>query len=245
MPYKSQAEDEARDLFKEMDVGSEAELEQEIRKVFSEVCGEHGREEFFQYTFSAIKKVYGTNYRKAGRRLLDIIDRGAERKPEEIGQFFKNAVAKTELDFSQKNKDEILADMVQKINNLILEKKRVYGDGYKGVIGAIIVGSYAKKNFTRNSDLDIIYLTESKEESKYFPEREQYVTYDEDFDRWLNRKIRPPTGSRDYDIVSACIQDPKDVRGAVWEGEPYILVTPYPEVHRKFKEAMKQSSATQ
>lgn len=234
-PETSQIEEDATRSFADAKIDSEEDFVFEIARVFHRICGEHGRSEFFSVTLPAIKQVYGTNFRKAGLRLLDIIDKGASRKPSQIGDYFKHAVSSQELQFSQKPREQILSEIVDVLNRLILDKKKEYGDAYKGVIAAIIYGSYARKNFSLNSDLDIAYIRESVETSLYVP-GEKYVDYIDDFENSLGRKIRPAT---DNILGSVCIADEKRIEALTGPNtlikDTFIVVSPYLDIKEKIE----------
>jgi predicted nucleotidyltransferase len=217
---------------------SEADIDQEIEKVFSDVCGEHGRKEFIHYTVAAIKQVYGTNYRKAGLRLLEIIDKGAERKPSEIGKYFKEAVSQAELEFNKKNKDEVVKDLQERIEKAILEFRGRYGERYNGVVGAIVFGSYAKENFHLKSDLDIVYITKSRNKGLHIS------PYQHEFDDWLDRKVKPVVRSDTYDPIA--MSDVEALQNLTGEGsmvgEGYVVISPYPEIKKAIQDAFANNS---
>lgn len=147
IPETTLMEQEARESFSKMEVKSVDELIIRIGKIFSEVCGEYGATEFNEYVIPAVLKIYGDNYRKAGIRLLEVIDEGAEQNPKNIGNYFKNAVSASELEYAEKNKDAIISELITTINTLILEAREEYGEQYKGVIAVIILGVLQEKIF--------------------------------------------------------------------------------------------------
>ncbi|HEY4506569.1 MAG TPA: nucleotidyltransferase domain-containing protein [Candidatus Paceibacterota bacterium] len=229
IPEKSNAEETAEDMFYYSSVETEADLDKIISHVFDEICGEHGKKEFFENALPAVKQVYGTNYRKAGLRLLEIIDKGTQQKPGEIGQYFVNAVSQSELEYSKKPKQEIVDEIITAINNLILEENR---EDHKGIAAVIIYGSFAKNNFSLTSDLDVIFISESEENEDC----------GEKFESRLNIKVRPPVenfygtfyiGEEDKfrELVSG-----KDtlVKGG------HIVVSPYPEIKTRIQKLLVQ-----
>lgn len=241
-PEKSDVEYETEELFSGMQVETEEDLSRAITNAFSEICGEYGKKEFFENALPAVKQIYGTNYRKAGLRLLEIIDKGAAHKPEEIGTYFKNAVSQEELEYSRKSKEEIIDDILAKISEIILEKRSEYGARHKGIVAAIIYGSFARKNFSLNSDLDIIYVSESQEGGEYIEEEDKYVHYDEEFEYSLGRKIRPPVENF-YGTFYIGAED--KFRGLVGGkdhliSDAYIVVSPYPEIKAEIESLLKQ-----
>ncbi len=238
----TEIEDAAEEKFSAMQIETEEDLDKTIANVFSEICGNHGRREFFEHAVPAVKQIYGTNFRKAGLRLLEIIDKGAAQKREKIGEYFKRAVSEKEIEYSQKPKQEIVRDIVEQINSTILEKRKEYGDAYKGIVAAIIYGSFARKNFSLNSDLDVFYVSESRDEGGYLIDPDQYVYYEDDFENSLNSKIRPPIENShgtyyidDEDRLKGLAKE----EGSLIKGA-YIVVSPYPEVKARIESLLEQ-----
>jgi len=237
-PYISDIEEETKNRFRWTEKVSEADLDQEIEKVFSDVCGEHGKNEFIHYTVPKIKQIYGTNYRKAGLRLLEIINKGAECRPSEIGKYFKGAVSQAELEFSKKNKDEVVKGLGERIEKAILDFRERNAERYNGVVGAVVFGSYAKKNFHLESDLDIIYITKSRNKGTYISSLQHA------FDDWLDRKVKPVVKSDIYDPIA--IADVEALRDLMGDGsmvrEGYIVISPYLEVKKAIEDAFATNS---
>ncbi|TSC75011.1 MAG: hypothetical protein G01um101444_58 [Parcubacteria group bacterium Gr01-1014_44] len=233
IPETSQIEDDAKKMFSEQRIQTEDDLEREITRVFSEICGKHGKQEFFESTLPAIKQIYGTNYRKAGLRLLEIIDKGAEHRPEKIGEYFETVVSKEEFEYSKKPKDEIVEDIVKNINEIILEKKKEGGGEHKGIVAVVIYGSFAKKNFSLNSDLDIICFSDSSQEE----DEQRGFHFGKDFEYSLGRKIRPPI----QNLFGTFYLPNHDNSGELndernsFEKNTYIVVSPYPEIKERIE----------
>lgn len=243
IPHESRVEENADKAFGSMRVKTEQDLDKIIAKVFEEICGDYGKEEFFGVVVPALKRIYGTNYRSAGLRLLEIINDGASRKREEIRQYFNTVVSQEELDYAEKPKEETLESISKTINGLILEKKKKYGEKYKGIVAAVIYGSFAKKNFSTRSDLDVLYVAESDEEGEYIEDDEKWVHYAEDFDISLGRKIEPRIDDF-YGVVSLNNQPQfEELAGkhSLLGGE-YIIVSPYPEIKEKIASFLKGKS---
>lgn len=240
IPMKSDIENKADDDFGGMKIDSAEELEKRIEIIFSEICGEKGRKEFFQYVFPAIMQIYKDNYRKAGLRLLNIIDEGADKKPAEIGEYFKTVFSEAEIEYSTKDKKEIVRELVETIETLILEEKEKYRGEYKGVVAVLIYGSYAKGNFNLNSDIDIRFFTD-EEEGEYFEEEEKYYHFGKEFQEKLEAIIRPPM---DPDTESEGIPIKKIKEKLLDYMElfrgGFIVVSPYSEIKQEIEKKLKE-----
>lgn len=238
IPRTSQLEEGVEELFDSMKIDSEADLDRVINTVFTEICGDYGRAEFFGIAVPSVKSIYGDNRRKAGLRLLDIIDKGAERKPDQIGGYFEKAVSEAELEFSKKSKEEVLKEIEAAVNDLILRKKEELGEQF-GIVAAVIYGSYAKRNFNMGSDVDIFYIESNSEKKDGFDEEEgQFIRYFDGphFDRVLDRKIRPET---DNFFGTVYIGDEDELVWTVSDSmikNEFVIVTPYPEIEEKLQD---------
>src|SRR3989338_1072999 len=237
LPQKSIVEDETEEMFYDFQVTNEADLDKIISNVFSEICGEYGKQEFFKYTLPAVKQIYSTNYRKAGLRLLEIINEGAAHKPAVIAEYFRTVIPKEEEDYSIEPKEKIIKDIVTEINSIILKKKTQYGEKYKGIVAVIIHVSFARKNFSLNSDLDLIYISESQEDGIYFEDEDKYINYKKDFEYNLARKIRPPIDNF-YGVYyigdEYKFKELADTNNSP-DKDTYIIVSPYPEKKQQIR----------
>ena len=172
--YLSSGEDAAEQFFDSNSPLTEQDLDATIEKIFHQVCGEHGKWEFFEIVVPEVKKIYGTNLRKAGMRLLREIDHGASRKPGEIAAYFKNALSASEIEFSKRPREEVRQSVYASITGAIENGRKRFGKDYT-VEGIFIYGSFPKMNFTVHSDIDGIWLVNGKERGVYIPEDEEYV----------------------------------------------------------------------
>lgn len=240
VPMKSGIENEADDDFGGMKVDSVEELEKRIEIIFSEICGENGKKEFFQYVFPAIMQIYKDNYRKAGLRFLEIIDKGADKRPSEIGEYFKTYISETELEYSKKDKAEIVEELKNTIEALILEEQKKYGGEYRGVVAVLIYGSYAKGNFNLNSDIDLRYFTKN-EKGEYIEDEERYSHYGEEFQEKLEGIIKPPMdpdaeseGIPIKKIKEKLSDDIELFRGG------YVIVSPHSEIKKEIENTLEE-----
>lgn len=217
---------------------TEEDLERIMGKYFTETCGDYGKEEFYSFVIPTVKKIYGDNFRKAGLRLLDIINKGASLKPKEIGDYFKNAFSKEELEYSEKSKKEIINEMIENINDLIAEKKKRYGEKYKGVVGVIVFGSFAKNNFTLESDLDIAFVLETDEKGVYLEKEEKYIDYTEDFEKDLEKKIKREI----MNFTSIGLEKNKNLREIFSREmlESAVVISPSEDVKAKLRKYLKK-----
>ena len=172
--YLSSGEDAAEQFFDSNRPLTEQDLDATIEKIFHQVCGEHAKREFFEFVVPEVKKIYGTNLRKAGMRLLREIDHGASRKPGEIAAYFKNALSASEIEFSKRPREEVRQSVYASITGAIENGRKRFGKDYT-VEGIFIYGSFPKMNFTVHSDIDGIWLVNGKERGVYIPEDEEYV----------------------------------------------------------------------
>lgn len=220
----------ATKLFEELKVNDAQTLDDIISVVFEEVCGESGKEVFFAETLPAVKLVYSTNYAKAGMRLLDIINKGAELKVDEIDNHFRTAVSPREIEFAYKPKDEVVSGIFAEINASILQKQREHGEG-RGIVAVIVYGSFARGNFYLGSDLDICYVSASPVQEEYIQEKGVYVRYAQDFGETLSRRIRHPLDN----FSGTIFIDDTDSLAYLVSGEDslvkedFVVVSPYPE----------------
>jgi predicted nucleotidyltransferase len=240
LPENSEIEDSAEEFFLSKPRFTEQETDEYIKKVFAEVCGDHGRQEFFEITVPLIKRIYGNNFSKVGMRLLDIIDEGASLRPDKVGNFFRNPVSTEELEFSKRPKEEIVGEITDAIEKLILEKSKEFGKNYEGVIAVVIYGSYANNNFSLGSDLDVVYITKSKEEGVFLKKEERYVHYLEDFSKGMKKAVKPETG---HDFVIFSIDDEKEFKENLGKdanlSTNFIVISPFPETKKKVEETIK------
>ncbi len=234
---------QAESAFMWMEARTEDDLNRIISEVFLEICGDYGRQEFFEIALPAVKQIYGTNYRKAGLRLLEIIDEGATKKPAEVGGYFKTAVSREEIEYSQKPKEEIIQDIINKINAVILQKRTENGLEDKGIVAVIIHGSFAKMNFSLRSDLDIVYVFESEKENGR-AEKKRVGINRRNFDYALDKLIRPQVESSEmffymsYEDVIKSLTDAGFLRTE--NGDQYIVVSPYPEIKVKIESLLEE-----
>lgn len=239
LPERSELEEKLDRKFSDLEIDTEEDLNAAIHNTFEEICGTNGKEEFDNFVLPTIKKIYGTNYRKAGVKLLDIIDAGADKPVGKIGEYFKSAAERIEKTLSV-DRPERLKKVTEKIEGAILKKKEQYGEDYDGVVAAIIFGSYAKNTFTAESDLDIFFVTFAKEKG-FELSQDKYVDYDDDFEatiqRELGRKLK-------IDNQRGCsIQNEGGLREVTFSkegivGGNYIIVTPYSEIKSKIEEIL-------
>ena len=76
-------------------ISSYSDFERGLLEVFSEVCGEFGRQDFTEHVIPWIFYKHDKNYKAAISMGLEIIDEGATRRPDEIGEYFRT-VTQTE-----------------------------------------------------------------------------------------------------------------------------------------------------
>ncbi len=240
---RSQIEHEAHRAFKGMEIRSESELIAAITPLFSVICGDSGKEEFFSVTLPTAIKIYGTNYRSAGVRLLEIIDAGSSLKASETGAYFAKAISPSEIAFSE-NKEGIPQEIERTIQDVIEAKKEAFGEAYEGVLAVVIYGSMAKGNFTKNSDIDVIYI--SKTEDKEAPLEDEYISYSDDFERSLQRELRARRLNFPLQNTFGTfgIDDKSIFNDMVGEGfsleQNHIIVTPYPEIKARLERLLEE-----
>jgi len=176
----SEAEQRAEELFSSQKINTSADFEREVLAVFNEVCGNIGQSEFVEYVLPRLSQVYGSNYRKAGARALELIDKGADLPASKIADYFKNALS---IELSKAKKQPLTLSKIETTLNALLreletESKREYHDSYN-VCGAIAYGSFVKGEAHPESDLDVILLTRNGKEDLC-----------EDFQRKAEAKLR-------------------------------------------------------
>lgn len=185
--YLTFEEEEAEWLFNDEHILTREEFDTKIVQIFNQVCGEHGKLEFFEIVVPKIKQVYGANLRKAGMRLLNEIDHGASLKPAEIGEYFKNAVSPEEIEFSKKSKEAVAQEIYIEITDLIEEERKRFGTKYP-IKGAFIYGSFPKNNFNLRSDIDCVWLVNGKELGVYVKKDERYINLIERLEKLIEAR---------------------------------------------------------
>ena len=104
-------------------------------------------------------------------------------------------------------------------------------------MAVIIHGSFARKNFSLNSDLDLIYISESQEDGIYFEDEDKYINYKKDFEYNLARKIRPPIDNF-YGVYyigdEYKFKELADTNNSP-DKDTYIIVSPYPEKKQQIR----------
>jgi len=216
------------EIFDSAKIGSEEDFDKVIGSVFNKIHKENGKGEFFGTTLPFTKRIYGDNWRKAGHRLLGIIEKGLQHKPDQIGKYFEEVIGEDELEYAEKPKKEILQGIARDINDLILyvrAKRLLEGKDFE-VKGLIIYGSYAKNNFNFSSDLDIITVCSGKNKGELDSGRREFF-------RELSKKIHP-----DPDVwTSVLVENLSEELQYIPGNSPVVIVTPYPDVRQKMEES--------
>jgi len=91
---RTQAELDLEKRLENFQIKSREQLESELMKVFDEVLGDYGRNEFVTYVLPQLAEVYVEKYRWAGTEALLIIDIGSSKPPSQIGDYFRTALQK-------------------------------------------------------------------------------------------------------------------------------------------------------
>ncbi|GEM_PF-3940124 len=173
-------------------------------------------------------------------RALEIIDKAADHRPEEIADYLKQAISKEEIEFSEISPEEHLREVVDAFNETVLEMADFCGRDYQGIIGGVIYGSYGKRVPNYESDLDIVFVSKSDEGDLYVADQEKFVRYLPDFREKLQKKTGTAVdiwhGSYTLDDLERHIIG--ENQPAIFEG--YEVASPYPEVKKQIEAKMAE-----
>ncbi len=225
-------EDWAELQFTENLVQTEGELTSLVKEVFESTCGNFGKEVFLKEVLPKILRIYDRNYRKAGLRLLKIINEAGYYREKYINVYFRSVVSRAEIQFIEQ-REEIRDIIIESIKEIILNKEIEMGERC-GVIGVLIFGSFAEGGFNLMSDLDVRYaITETGEHHLDFEAKLRAKT-GEKIPFYRRRGLEIYSFNRF--LLDEHEEAPPEEKG---DKETYMVISPYPDVEEKIKELME------
>lgn len=219
--------------FSGREIATQEELLAMVREAFADACGEVGKDEFEQYVVPAVLQIYGTNFSKAGIEFLEIINEGSNLSVEGCVEHFRTYPdrVKDRLEFSGLDKETVYQELVRTIGDVLL----VQGERFerRGVVGAVLFGSWARKELRKDSDVDLVPVIGSDQEGE--DDEDGYVNYADDFERQLNRRISHIVQMRRDSIFLKKEEELGDI-SLFADG---VVLSPYPEVKERVEDLLK------
>lgn len=223
----------------------------EITAVYESVCGEHGKQTFFEKVIPLLQELYSTNIRKMGLKALEIIDKGSSKKPSEIDKYFDGILLQK---IREKNRILSFSEIEKTINSTILAEQNVFQKRFScdyGIIGVVVIGSYANGNPNPESDLDLLYVMHKK--NKCFVEDLHKIKYINNFNPQEDFKFESHFQSKlekklkktiDFGVVLELDKKENfDIINKDSNNKPrnYKIISPYKWVHKTIEEYINSS----
>jgi hypothetical protein len=233
--------DMARDEFAELDHVTGHDYGSRLTAAYHDLLGPAGEaeQERAEQLLDRVRSLYTsndgttTNFRKAAFRALEIFEEASYLQAGGLAGFLDSRVTIDEIAQLHERRGPELQRVVRGVTTAISRRHQKYGADYRGVVGAIIHGSYADGTFLPGqSDIDMVLVTDSADQG--MEHDGEWIDYSEDAERALSAHVNRP-----LDTIEVTITNTPNMRGLT--GDPdstlyesnYLVVAPDDSVRQQ------------